>query len=140
MAPGNLTMGASAPRRSGWHRWLWLGIGLGVLALVYVADPATAGFYPRCPYRLLTGWRCPGCGTGRALHQLLHAHLAAAWSLNPAAVIGLPLFGIWLALDLWRRRTGRDLLRRLPRLTGWVVVVLIVAWWILRNALGLTTA
>lgn len=43
----------------------------------------------------MTGLLCPGCGTLRAWHQLLHGHLFAAMHLNILAVLSLPVAG-WL--------------------------------------------
>src|SRR5580693_9291812 len=40
--------------------------------LLELFDPATSGIFPPCPFRYLTGWYCPGCGSLRAIHQLLH--------------------------------------------------------------------
>ena len=57
--------------------------------VLYFFDPATAGFYPACLFRLVTGIPCPGCGSLRAMHQLLHGHFAAAFALNPLLVLGL---------------------------------------------------
>lgn len=53
-------------------------------------DPATSGVFPPCPLRYFIGWYCPGCGSLRALHQLLQGNLRAAWALNPLTIILLP--------------------------------------------------
>jgi hypothetical protein len=53
-------------------------------------DPATSGLFPPCPLRYLTGWSCPGCGSLRAIHQLLQGNLRGAWALNPLTVLFLP--------------------------------------------------
>jgi len=60
------------------------------LVMLRVFDPATSGIFPPCPLRYLTGWYCPGCGSLRAIHQLLHGNLRAAWAMNPLTVILLP--------------------------------------------------
>src|SRR5208283_1274662 len=46
-------------------------------AVLFVFDPATAGFYPVCALHEMTGLQCPGCGGLRAMHQVFHGHLAA---------------------------------------------------------------
>ena len=46
-----------------------------------------SGFFPGCPFRLLTGFTCPGCGTTRALHQILHGHFDTAFTLNPLLLL-----------------------------------------------------
>ena len=69
-----------------------LGAFGAVLAVLVVVDPRTAWFAPRCPFRFVTGLFCPGCGTGRALHALVHGDLAAAARLNVLAVAAIPVF------------------------------------------------
>jgi hypothetical protein len=64
------------------------------LGIVFVFDPAEHGFYPICFFRLVTGLNCPGCGSMRALHELLHGHIAAAARLNLLFVACLP-FAAW---------------------------------------------
>ena len=58
---------------------------------LYFLDPSTSGLFPACPFRALTGMYCPGCGTLRALHGLLHGNIAGAFMLNPLTVLILPL-------------------------------------------------
>ena len=65
---------------------------LAVLALFWF-DPVTTCAYPVCPFHQLTGLWCPGCGTTRALHQLLHGNVAMAFRLNSLAMLMLPLAG-----------------------------------------------
>lgn len=60
------------------------------IATLHFFDPATSSVFPPCPLRYLTGWYCPGCGSLRALHQLLHGNLRAAWAFNPLTVLLLP--------------------------------------------------
>ena len=64
---------------------LWLAYAVlalasaGGLTVVYFFDPRNPGPYPICPFFGLTGCYCPGCGTLRALHQLLHGNPVAAF-------------------------------------------------------------
>ena len=67
-----------------------VGIGASCLAL-FVVDPAVSELFPPCPWRLATGWLCPGCGSARALHALLHGDVRSAFALNPLAVMTLPI-------------------------------------------------
>ncbi len=88
------------------------GAGFAVLALFACAvlfrfDPSQHGFYPLCIFHQTTGLLCPGCGSLRALHQLLHGHLATAFHLNPLLTIALP-FLAWFAIRYRaaKRQTG----------------------------------
>ena len=67
------------------------------VAMLRVFDPATSGVFPPCPVRYLTGWYCPGCGSLRAIHQLLHGNVRAAWAMNPLTVVLLPFLSYGLA-------------------------------------------
>jgi uncharacterized protein DUF2752 len=72
-------------------------------------DPATSGVFPPCPLRYLTGWYCPGCGSLRAMHQLLHGNLSAAWALNPLTVLLLPFLTYGIASYALFEIRGRHL-------------------------------
>jgi hypothetical protein len=97
-------------------------------------DPATSGLFPPCPFRALTGWYCPGCGSLRAFHQLLHGNLRTAFALNPFAVMSLPLLAYGMLSDALLVLRGRELpLIFLPGAAIRGLAVAIVAFGILRN-------
>lgn len=100
-------------------------------------DPETAGFFPICPFYALTGFKCPGCGSQRALHQLLTLHPAAAFRCNPlvpfAVVVGIFAIAAWL---LRGRKPAAWRIARHPAFLGGLVV-LIVIWGVVRNLLGI---
>jgi hypothetical protein len=92
------------------HRLLAAGLvaaAAGVLMLA-VFDPATSGVFPPCPVRYLTGWYCPGCGSLRAFHQLLHGNLRAAWAMNPLTVVLLPFLAYGLAAHVLNQLSGAE--------------------------------
>ena len=68
-----------------------------------IADPATAAWMPPCLWRSATGWLCPGCGSARAVHALLHGDLNAALQFNPLAIATLP----FATVDVVNRIRGR---------------------------------
>ncbi|HRW17640.1 MAG TPA: DUF2752 domain-containing protein [Dermatophilaceae bacterium] len=109
-----------------------------VAGYVYTADPNVAGtWYPPCPFLTLTGLWCPGCGSARALHALLHLDLGTALARNPLAVV---VYGyVLVAFLAWTRRRVTGAPRRLA--APWVtrtVLVGVVLFWILRNLPGMT--
>ena len=79
-------MGARAPRIAA-----MLALAGIAAAVLFLFDPATAGFYPPCLFRTVFGAQCPGCGSLRAAHQLLHGNVQQAWALNKPLLIALPL-------------------------------------------------
>lgn len=113
---------------------LALAITTAGLVLLYVRDPNVPGNYPPCPTFALAHIRCPGCGTLRALHALMHLDLGTAWDDNPLAVLALPLM-LWmfasLGLVVLRGRGWRT--PPLPRRAPEVVLALLVLYTVLRN-------
>ncbi|NWJ46110.1 MAG: DUF2752 domain-containing protein [Chloroflexi bacterium] len=67
------------------------GVASVALPVLYFADPASAHFYPRCPFHLLTGLYCPACGSTRAAYHLLHGNFKSAIKLNALFVLGAPV-------------------------------------------------
>ncbi len=76
-------------------------IGVVVLAGFYLLNPATVGWYPRCMFHALTGWHCPGCGTSRALHALLHGQFGEAFARNPLLFFLLPILAFGVMKPAW---------------------------------------
>ena len=120
-----------------WHRrQLYALLGLGLLlagALVYIGlvDPHNPdSVFPICPFRLLTGWNCPGCGALRMVHDVLHGDLAAAVNDNVLLLVGIPVL---VGSILLRRRRGRSPLT-VPAAVTLAVVAL--AWTVVRNLPG----
>jgi hypothetical protein len=107
---------------------------LGLALLYRYYDPnGTNPYFPGCYFQEWTTLHCPGCGATRSLHALLHLDLAQAFAYNPLFVVALPylLFAVGCMLfTLW---TGKRAGGRIPPWATKWVVVLIVAYWILRN-------
>lgn len=56
----------------------------------YYNDPEVAsgeGLFLRCPFHLVTGLHCPGCGSQRAAHDLLHFRIGEALQHNVMMVV-----------------------------------------------------
>ncbi len=71
---------------------LVITIGIvGLLTIYYFNNPSEHSFFIPCPFKFATGYHCPGCGSQRAIHQLLHLDIVAAFRLNPLMVLSLPL-------------------------------------------------
>lgn len=107
------------------------------LVLVRQVDPAEPGHYPLCPFRAVTGWDCPGCGTMRGTHDLLHGDVLAALDHNVLLAFALPVALVaWIGWvrRAWKRSSAPP--RGVPAPVMWSVVVLIVTFWVVRNVPG----
>ena len=108
---------------------------LAALVYLFLFNPASGtAIYPSCPLRLLTGLYCPGCGTLRGLHQLLHGHIIGALSYNPLMVAALPFIGYaYLSYTLLALR-GSGLPRVfVPPVLIKVLFWVVIAFGVLRN-------
>jgi len=114
---------------------IWLGLA-AIAIFLFFFNPANPSnqWFPKCPFRLLTGWQCPGCGSTRACYQLLHLHPVAAFKLNPLLVMTLP-FIIYGFLGFTRSAITGKPQRRIfiPSLYLWAWLVLLVFFWVFRN-------
>ncbi len=124
----------------GWRKWLLGGLIAATAAgtaLLFFFDPARCPIYPVCPWHTLFGWSCPGCGTLRAVHQLTHGNLAAAWRLNPLAVALAPV-AFWLGLrELAWQVSGKKWPGLVTRpIFGWALAAILVLFGIARNLPG----
>lgn len=107
---------------------------LAALLFLRFYNPASSGLYPPCPFHALTGLHCPGCGTLRGLHQLLHGNLAAAFAFNPLMVLSLPFVGYGLISRVLFGFTGHTLPKFFIQ-PIWIKLLffVVMAFWILRN-------
>ncbi|MDQ2587817.1 hypothetical protein CKY47_28270 [Saccharothrix yanglingensis] len=122
--------------RARWVRGPWAVVAAAVAGcgVLLVVDPNQPGaLLPPCPLYAITGVQCPACGSTRMVHALLHGDLAAAWHFNAVMLVaGLPLLA-WLWVR-WLRahRAGRPT-PPLSRGVGVPVLVVAVAWALVRN-------
>lgn len=108
----------------------------GYALVAHVLDPNQPGNYLTCPWLLLTGTFCPGCGTLRATHALTEGNLLEALARNPLTVGAFLLMALGFAR--WTRRQWRGE-QRTTAAPAWLLYALfwaIMAFWILRNVPG----
>lgn len=108
-------------------RWVFVAAALIVAAVavfvLYAFNPATTGVYPQCPFHWLTGWHCPGCGSLRAVHCMLHGDFGRALALNPLMLLAMP-FACWMLFNpSWVYRTW----------VPWAAFSVLVAYGVARN-------
>ena len=68
-----------------------------VIVLIFVGliyflfSPSQYELFPKCIFKDVTGLSCPGCGSQRATHELLHFNFAKAFYYNALFVVSLPI-------------------------------------------------
>lgn len=106
---------------------------IAFLTYLFLMDPSIQGLYPSCPFYYLTGYYCPGCGTLRVLHNLMHGNILKALSYNALTVALLPLVLYLFLIEVDIIKVNSPFYHVLSKKFYSVLLVIIFAFWILRN-------
>lgn len=103
--------------------------------LFFSLNPARYPIFPKCPFLQITGYECPGCGSQRAIHQLLHLRIGSAFRYNPLMVLLLPyiFLGIYIEYLGGKNKFPKLHQHLFGRWAALVLFVVVVAYWIGRN-------
>lgn len=117
--------------------WILPAALVGAGVVFYRFDPAYHSFFPPCFFHYLTGLDCPGCGSQRAVHALLHGNLWDAMDYNLLLVISLPVLGMHIgAIAFFRLSNTDDLRWRMPGYYPAIIyffTILVFIFTVLRN-------
>ena len=109
---------------------------LGGLAVVYRFSPIEYSFYPRCPAYVATHWLCPGCGSTRALHALLHFDVRSALHYNALFTLLFPVACLWFGFICYRTmRYDQFPNLAIPRSMAACLIATVVLFTVARNTL-----
>ncbi len=110
------------------------GAGLAAVSLLHLHDPHNTGAYGFCPFHVLTGLWCPGCGGLRAVNDLTNGDVVGSLSSNvfilPLLVVLVGAWILWVR-KRWRGGGGRMIVLHKPSAVA--ILVLLAAFAILRN-------
>lgn len=106
----------------------------GLAILFFILDPAEHQIFPKCTFHSLTGYYCPGCGSQRAIHSLLHFNVSGVLSYN---FLFIPAFLV-IAYHYVHSVLNRFLNWKLPNVfyfknTPWIIFGVVVLFWVMRN-------
>ena len=107
-----------------------------ILGAVYsVFDPLKSSFFPSCPFKSVTGLDCPGCGSQRAIHELLHSNFKKAFEYNALLVLSIPYL---LLLMVFNFESVKQRFPKLERIlfgwkSVWIITIIVILFFIFRN-------
>jgi hypothetical protein len=120
-------------------RFIW-GIRVVIVFVVFLVfrlfDPYQYHFYPKCAFHELTGYKCPGCGSQRAIHYLFNFDIIDAFNENALLVLSIPYIFVWFYYKIWSQKFDRQL-ALIKFLFGKkalkLMLAIVIAFWLLRN-------
>jgi len=108
--------------------------GLGLALFYYYVNPNKANFLLKCPLYATTGIYCPGCGSQRATHALLHLNFIEMFKQNLlfffAILLLLYHLIIYLANKIFKKNWNSILNYRK---TPIIILFIVIIFWVLRN-------
>ena len=115
-------------------RLVLLMILIGLAIVFYFLNPVEYVIFPKCIFHSVTGYHCPGCGSQRAIHSLLHLNLAGVVGNN---FLFLPAV-LLIIYHYMHSFLNTKFKWKLPNIfyyksTPWVLFVIVILFWILRN-------
>ncbi len=101
---------------------------------IFWYNSTTMHFLPRCPFNWATGYYCPGCGTTRGLHRLLHGDITGALRANILMIVTVP----YVVYSFIRYLSQNILAKQLPAIILKPVIVqllaaFVIVFWVVRN-------
>ena len=113
-------------------------IVLLLLILVYYSfNPSNMAIFPKCPFLLLTGLKCPGCGSQRAIHCLLHFDIIGATKYNFLLVAFFPIIVILIYAEMMKGKNPALYVKLHKAKFVWTILGIVVSWWIIRNVFNI---
>ena len=112
------------------------GAVLGASLLLHVRDPHQSGSWGFCPWLLMTGTSCPGCGGLRAVNDLTRGDIAVAASSNLLFVSAVPLLAFFWSrwvVDRWNGVRRRQVNSRRALWYSGAVLAVAIAFAVVRN-------
>lgn len=111
-------------------------LAVPMLAALALLDPSAGALstFEICPFHAVTGLNCAGCGSTRAVHELLNGHILQAFAYNPLTTVASP-FAVYLIV-CWGLFSFRGKGLPLPEFKlplAVAVIAAVVAFAVLRN-------
>ncbi|MFT3993445.1 MAG: DUF2752 domain-containing protein [Dysgonomonas sp.] len=105
------------------------------IAIYFIFSPEDSKYFPQCPFHYFTGLDCPGCGSQRAIHSLLHLEIKKAFLYNPLLVVAIPyiIMGIYMEYFGGKEKYPTIRKRLMGRNAIFIIFFIIVIFWIVRN-------
>jgi len=118
-------------------KWIIICSVLLIFFIIYkYFDPYYNVFFPECIFHRLTGYKCPLCGSQRAIHYLFNFDIIKAFKENALLLIFSPYILLYIYYDLIKIKQEKQLRFRKLLFGNTAILIasgFIIVFWILRN-------
>jgi len=103
--------------------------------LIFIILILVIGIKIPCPFYILTGLHCPGCGITRCILSILKLDFYAAFRYNPLVFILLPFIFVYVIYKIytWLFNKKDKLTYKLEGYPVYILVIILIIYGILRN-------
>ncbi|MBO4235653.1 MAG: DUF2752 domain-containing protein [Firmicutes bacterium] len=106
-------------------------LGLGIAYFIFVS---ITGLYIPCPFRIVTGRLCPGCGISHYFVHMAHLDFKEAFSANQYIFVFVPLaIPYWLFKTYKYIKTGETKYSKIEIVILAIALISAIAFGIIRN-------
>lgn len=123
------------------RRWILIAVLFVTgCTILYNFNPTDYILMPKCMFKLVTGYDCPGCGFQRAMHAVLHGHIREAIQYNFFLLLAIPYLFILIIIRYAlppTKNTNKWIVLFESRTAIRIYVSLFFAWFLIRNILNI---
>ncbi|MBK5720471.1 DUF2752 domain-containing protein [Dysgonomonas sp. Marseille-P4677] len=133
-----LNKGDKQPRKKSKHIQQLLAIVFLLLTgglFYYLFSPEESDLFPKCVFHSMTGLDCPGCGSQRAIHHLLHLRIKEAFLSNALLILVIPYIILCIYIEYFGGKEKFPKIRKIvfSKTAIWGILIIILLFWIGRN-------
>jgi len=101
----------------------------------YFFNPQNSNLFPQCPLKYFTGYSCPGCGSQRAIHEILHLNFKKAFEYNALLMFSIPyiLLGFAFNFDEVKMKFPKTRTFLFGQKAIFLILAIVIGFFILRN-------
>jgi len=104
-----------------------------IFLVYYFVNPSNINLFPKCPLYSSTGIYCPGCGSQRALHDMLNFKFKEMIGHNFLFLFGIIIIIYHFIVEGILYFKGKDYNLLYKPKTPIIILIIVILYWILRN-------
>ena len=107
---------------------------LTIIIILYLIIGYKYKLYLKCPFKLITGFYCPGCGVTRMLYKIITLDFYQAFRYNPLLFVCFPFILFLLINNIYSHiKNKKALYKKIPELVWYILIIIFIIYGILRN-------